>query len=51
MKTLMLSTVTVAAIDLIDDEDLCELLKDLKLGVHTKLIKDVTIDEAWFDKI
>lgn len=39
------------AIDLIDGEDLCELLKDLKLGVSTELIEKVTIDEDWFDQI
>lgn len=39
------------AIDLIDGEDLCELLKNLKLGVTTELIEKVEINENWFDKI
>ena len=39
------------AIDLIDGEDFCELLKQLKLGVDTELIEHVTIREKWFEKI
>ncbi len=39
------------AIDLIDGEDLCILLKDLKLGVSTELIEDVSIQSDWFDSI
>jgi restriction system protein len=39
------------AIDLIDGEILCELLKNLKLGVSTELIESVSVDEGWFDSI
>lgn len=39
------------AIDLIDGEELCDLLKDLKLGVETELIENVTINPDWFQSI
>ena len=39
------------AIDLIDGEALCELLKSLKLGVEIKLVEDVTIKSDWFSEI
>lgn len=39
------------AIDLIDGEQLCELLKSLKLGVTTKMVEDVAIDANWFAQI
>lgn len=39
------------AIDLIDGDEVCELLKRLKLGVSTQLIESVTIDPDWFEKI
>jgi restriction system protein len=41
------------AIDLIDGEALCILLKDLGLGVHVKEIRveEVTLDEGFFDTI
>ncbi len=39
------------AIDLIDGEDLCDLLKNLKLGVKTEFIEKVTINDEWFYKI
>ncbi|MCT8266938.1 restriction endonuclease [Afifella sp. JA880] len=38
-------------IDLVDGEDLCELLKDLKIGVTTKLVEEVEIDESVFAEI
>lgn len=34
------------AIDLVDGELLCDLLKDLKIGVLVTLVEDVTIDET-----
>ena len=34
------------ALDLIDGEQLCTLLKDLKLGIETKTIEVVEIDES-----
>lgn len=41
------------AIDLIDGEALCYLLKDLKLGVDVREIRteEVTVNEGFFDKI
>jgi restriction system protein len=39
------------AIDLIDGETLCELLRDQKLGVTIKLVEVVTVDDAFFDEI
>lgn len=39
------------AIDLIDGEDFCKLLKDLNLGVSTKLQEIVDVDEKWFEEI
>lgn len=39
------------AIDLIDGEALCGLLKRLKLGVEVKLVEQVDIDEAFFQAI
>lgn len=38
-------------IDLIDGEILCEKLKELKLGVETKLTETVDIKVDWFDKL
>ncbi len=39
------------AIDLIDGDELCELLKELGLGTHTKMVEEVTIDPEWFSRI
>ncbi len=39
------------AIDLIDGELLCTLLKDLKLGVGTEMVEKVAVDSDWFTKI
>lgn len=39
------------AIDLIDGDDLCELLKKLNLGVETHIVEKVTIKPLWFDEI
>lgn len=39
------------AIDLIDGERLCELLKDLGLGVHKELVERITILPAWFEAV
>lgn len=37
-------------IDLIDGEMLCEKLKELSLGVNTKLVEEVEVDEVFFSK-
>ena len=39
------------ALDLIDGEQLCHLLKDLNLGIETKMIEVVEIKQSWFDQI
>ena len=39
------------AIDLIDGDALCELLKDLQLGVKTELVEEVTVEPAFFASI
>jgi restriction system protein len=38
-------------IDLIDGDDLCEKLKDLKLGVSTQQVEEVSINPHWFEEI
>lgn len=38
-------------IDLIDGESLCEKLKELSLGVETKLVEQVSVDPAWFAQL
>lgn len=37
------------AIDLIDGDRLCELLKDNRLGVETRMIEEVSIQSDWFE--
>lgn len=39
------------AIDLIDGDRLCELLKQYDLGVSTRMIENVRIVSGWFDTI
>lgn len=39
------------AIDLIDGENLCFLLKDRKLGVHIRLVEEISVDEKFFQSI
>ncbi len=39
------------AIDLIDGDALCDLLKELKLGVSIKLVEDVTVQSEWFSQL
>lgn len=38
-------------IDLVDGDELAEKLKDLGLGVMTKLVEEVEVDEEWFQQI
>jgi restriction system protein len=38
-------------IDLIDGDDLIVMLKDLELGVETKMVEKVSIDREWFQSI
>ncbi|WP_416046485.1 restriction endonuclease [Phaeobacter inhibens] len=39
------------AIDLIDGERLCDLLKANKLGVQTEMIEQVTVNPEWFSGV
>jgi restriction system protein len=39
------------AIDLLDGGQLCDLLKDLKLGVHTEMVERVNVDQNWFAQV
>ena len=39
------------AIDLIDGDRLCDLLKDNALGIRTEMIEQITIDGDWFAQI
>lgn len=39
------------ALDLIDGVQLCTILKDLKLGIETKTIEAVQINEHWFNHL
>ena len=39
------------AIDLIDGDQLCTLLKDLNLGLKTEVVERVMVDEGWFAQL
>jgi restriction system protein len=39
------------ALDLIDGDALCDLLKEKKLGVATELVEQVAIQNSWFEAI
>ncbi len=39
------------ALDLIDGEQLCMIMKDLQLGIETKTVEVVEIKENWFDQL
>lgn len=39
------------AIDLIDGDRLCDLLRELKLGVRTEMVEKMTVDGEWFTKL
>jgi restriction system protein len=39
------------AIDLIDGDQLCNLLKQLKLGVRTEMVEKMTVEPEWFDTL
>ena len=38
-------------IDLIDGDDFCELLKQLRLGVAVEHVERVSIDDTWFESV
>ena len=39
-------------VQFIDGEDLCDLLKEYKLGVSTRIrsVEDIEIDKSWFEQ-
>jgi restriction system protein len=39
------------AIDLIDGDNLCDLLKTLKLGVSTELVERIVVQGDWFSRV
>lgn len=39
------------AIDLVDGDALCDLLKHLKLGVDVKLVEEIEVNAAYFDDV
>jgi restriction system protein len=39
------------AIDLIDGDQLCDLLKRLKLGVQTEMVERMIVDQDWFARL
>lgn len=39
------------AIDLIEGEDLCHLLKAKRLGVSVTMVEEVTVDDAFFERL
>jgi restriction system protein len=39
------------AIDLIDGDQLCNLLKQLRLGVRTEMVEKMTVESEWFDTL
>jgi len=39
------------AIELIDGDQLCDLLKQLKLGIRTGMVEKMTVESAWFDSL
>ena len=39
------------AIDLVDGEALCQLLKELKLGIKVRLVEDVEVEPSFFSSI
>ena len=39
------------AIDLIDGGELCDLLQELALGIHTEMVRKITVDPEWFSNI
>jgi restriction system protein len=39
------------AIELIDGDQLCDLLKQLKLGVRTELVEKMSVEPIWFDDL
>jgi restriction system protein len=39
------------AIELIDGDQLCDLLKQLKLGVRTEMVEKMTVEPVWFDSL
>ncbi len=39
------------AIDLIDGDQLCDLLKQLRLGVRTEMVEKMVVESGWFESL
>jgi restriction system protein len=39
------------AIDLIDGDQLCDLLKQLRLGVRTEMVEKMVVESVWFESL
>jgi restriction system protein len=39
------------AIDLIDGDQLCDLLKDLKLGIQIQMVEKMTVEAGFFSAL
>jgi restriction system protein len=39
------------AIDLVDGDTLCQLLRDQSLGVRVRQVEEITVDHAFFEEI
>jgi restriction system protein len=39
------------AIELIDGDQLCDLIKQLSLGVRTEMVEKMTVEPAWFESL
>jgi len=39
------------AIDFIDGDQLCDLLKQLSLGVKTEMVERMTVEPGWFSAL
>lgn len=38
-------------LDLVDGDQLCDLLKQLRMGVRTEMVETMTVEPAWFDEL
>ena len=38
-------------IDLIDGDELCDLILEYRLGIHVRMVRDITVDESFFETL
>ena len=51
LEVWILTTLAKGQIDLVDDEQLAEKLKELKLGLKTEMVEKVTVHKSGFTNI